>query len=69
MRAAAIRQQTSAAPEITADYVVQYAVISGRSVSEILGWLPLVAAARLSEGVQDQTASLLEIARRMESGR
>ena len=49
-------------PEIAADYVVRYADISGKAVSEILGWLPLAAAARLAEGVQDETASLLEMA-------
>ena len=49
-------------PEIASAYVAQYAAIGGKSVSEILSWLPLVAAARLAEGARDETAGLLEMA-------
>jgi aminoglycoside phosphotransferase (APT) family kinase protein len=49
-------------PAIASAYVEHYAEVSGTSAREILSWLPLVAAARLAEGVQSETAVLLEMA-------
>ncbi len=49
-------------PAIALAYVEQYADASGASVTEILSWAPVVAAARLAEGVEGEAAGLLEMA-------
>jgi aminoglycoside phosphotransferase (APT) family kinase protein len=49
-------------PPIAVAYVEQYARASGKEISEILSWTPIVAAARLAEGVERETAALLEMA-------
>ncbi len=49
------------APELASAYVGAYAEVSGESCERILGWLPFVAAARLSEGVPNQVDDLMEM--------
>ena len=48
-----------ALPELAADYVEAYAEASGESREAILAWLPVVAAARLAEGVPREVEGLL----------
>jgi len=50
------------APEIASAYVDAYASISAATRDTILNWLPFVAAARLAEGVPNETAGLIEMA-------
>jgi aminoglycoside phosphotransferase (APT) family kinase protein len=49
------------APELAAAYVDVYAEVSGETRERIFGWLPLIAAARLAEGVQSDEAALMEM--------
>lgn len=51
-----------ALPELAADYVEAYAEASGESREGILAWLPVVAAARLAEGVPREVGGLLAMA-------
>lgn len=51
-----------AVPELAENYVDRYAALSGIGRESILGWLPYVAAARLSEGIAEDTAMLLRLA-------
>ena len=51
----------SVAPEIADAYVDAYAAVSGVDRGEIRCWLPLIAAARLAEGVPDEEADLLKM--------
>lgn len=50
------------APELADSYIDVYAQNSGESRDKILSWLPFVAAARLAEGVPDETDGLLKMA-------
>ncbi|OWJ66832.1 phosphotransferase [Inquilinus limosus] len=50
------------APDVAAAYVEAYAAGSGIGRDRILAWLPVVAAARLAEGVPDQAEALLRLA-------
>lgn len=52
-----------AAPLLAEDYLVRYAAASGIGRDAILAWLPCLAAARLTEGVEAEAAQLLELAR------
>jgi len=45
--------------DASAYYTAKYAAADGASRDRILGWLPLVAAARLAEGVPDEVDGLL----------
>lgn len=47
------------APDFADAYVAAYAAASGANRDRILAWLPVVAAARLAEGVPEQAAALL----------
>jgi aminoglycoside phosphotransferase (APT) family kinase protein len=47
------------APDIATAYVETYARLSGEDPKEISRWLPVVAAARLAEGVPDEVDGLL----------
>jgi aminoglycoside phosphotransferase (APT) family kinase protein len=47
------------APALAATYVEAYAETTGEKREAILGWLPVVAAARLAEGVPHEVAGLL----------
>jgi hypothetical protein len=49
-------------PDMASAYVDAYATMSGEARSRIFGWLPFVAAARLAEGVPDETESLVAMA-------
>ena len=49
-------------PEAADIYLEIYAARSGHSAGEILAWLPLVAAARLTEGVGSERDRLLRLA-------
>jgi hypothetical protein len=49
-------------PELASAYIDAYAAASGESRSRILGWLPIVAAARLAEGVPNDVDALVEMA-------
>jgi hypothetical protein len=49
-------------PELASHYVDVYAEVSGASRDRILRWLPFAAAARLTEGVPDETDGLLAMA-------
>ncbi|WP_454848715.1 phosphotransferase family protein [Rhizobium binxianense] len=51
-----------AAPAAAADYVAAYARTGGAEPADVLAWLPPVAAARLAEGVPDETDTLLRLA-------
>jgi hypothetical protein len=46
-------------PQVAADYVSAYAAASGTSSQTVFNWLPVVAAARLAEGVPNETPRLL----------
>ena len=50
------------APEVASAYVDAYAAAGGRAGHEIYAWLPIIAAARLAEGVPDEEAELLNTA-------
>jgi Ser/Thr protein kinase RdoA (MazF antagonist) len=50
-------------PEIARPYLVAYEKASGCSADQILQWLPVVAAARLSENVADEAPRLLALAK------
>jgi Ser/Thr protein kinase RdoA (MazF antagonist) len=50
------------APEVATAYVEAYAAVSGRSAHEIQAWLPIIAAARLAEGVPDEEDELMMMA-------
>lgn len=50
------------APDLAMAYVETYAVAAGESRDRILAWLPFVAAARLAEGVPDETEALMAMA-------
>lgn len=50
------------APDLAAAYVDAYAAAAGESRDRILAWLPVVAAARLVEGVPDEAEGLLAMA-------
>ena len=45
-----------------AAYVSRYSQASGLAEAEIMAWLPVVAAARLSEDIADETENLLNLA-------
>jgi aminoglycoside phosphotransferase (APT) family kinase protein len=49
-------------PDMASAYVDAYATMSGEARDRIFGWLPFVAAARLAEGVPDETESLVAMA-------
>lgn len=49
------------APELAASYVDAYIERDGESREQVFGWLPLVAAARLAEGVTDEVDALLDM--------
>ncbi|CAN7634400.1 phosphotransferase family protein [Rhizobium sp. LjRoot254] len=49
-------------PVIAADYVGAYARVAGLSPANVLVWLPVVAAARLAEGVAAENHALLQLA-------
>ena len=53
------------APDRAASYVEAYAELAGGSQEDIFRWLPVVAAARLAEGVPDEVAGLMAM---LESG-
>jgi len=50
-------------PEFTAPYLDAYAARSGVATPKILAWLPVLAAARLSENVPREEGRLLALAR------
>ncbi|MGO4127996.1 phosphotransferase family protein [Inquilinus sp. YAF38] len=52
-----------AAPALAAAYVDAYAAAAGEGRDQILAWLPVVAAARLVEGVPDEIKALMAMAR------
>jgi Ser/Thr protein kinase RdoA (MazF antagonist) len=47
------------APNIAGAYVDAYAGVSGFDAAEIFSWLPLIAAARLAEGVPSEEVELI----------
>lgn len=49
------------APDVASRYVDVYADITGESRQRVWRWLPLVAAARLAEGVPDEVDALLRM--------
>jgi RIO-like serine/threonine protein kinase len=49
------------APELARAYVDAYAAVSHSDAGKILAWLPIIAAARLAEGVPDEEARLLKL--------
>jgi hypothetical protein len=49
-------------PEIASAYVEAYIGVSGETRANIFEWLPIVAAARLAEGVSQEAARLREMA-------
>jgi aminoglycoside phosphotransferase (APT) family kinase protein len=51
-----------AAPEVASAYVDAYAGACGETRENILRWLPVVAAARLAEGVPDEVDELMRMA-------
>jgi Ser/Thr protein kinase RdoA (MazF antagonist) len=51
----------SVAPDIADAYVEAYAAVSNLDVQEVWAWLPLIAAARLAEGVPDEEEELLRM--------
>ncbi len=51
------------APALAAAYVDAYAAATGEGRDRILAWLPVVAAARLVEGVPDEIKGLMAMAR------
>ncbi|GLQ53179.1 phosphotransferase family protein [Devosia nitrariae] len=53
----------NARPDIATAYVDAYLAATGIARSEIEAWVPYVAAARLAEGVPDETERLLALAR------
>jgi aminoglycoside phosphotransferase (APT) family kinase protein len=54
-----------ASADLASTYVETYAGLAGQSRGEVLIWLPLVAAARLAEGVPDEVDALTEMAGRL----
>jgi aminoglycoside phosphotransferase (APT) family kinase protein len=46
-------------PELASEYVEAYAVSGGIAVTEIMAWLPVIAAARLAENVPHEVTSLM----------
>ena len=52
-----------AGPQLAEVYVDAYAGGNPRAVAAIMAWLPVIAAARLSEGVADEEDDLLRMAR------
>jgi len=54
-----------ARPQLAEAYAEAYAAAAGIARSEIDGWLPFVAAARLAEGVPDETEALVAMAERL----
>lgn len=52
-----------ARPDLAEAYLTSYATLSGLDRAEILAWLPLLAAARLTENVPDEVPSLLQMTR------
>jgi aminoglycoside phosphotransferase (APT) family kinase protein len=55
---------TPSALDRAASYVEAYAELSGGSLEDIFRWLPVVAAARLAEGVPDEVAGLMAMLER-----
>ena len=49
------------APELASHYLDAYSIASGCPVESIISWLPIVAAARLSENVPDEESRLLTL--------
>lgn len=49
-------------PELAEDYLERYARLSGCERTEIVAWMPFVAAARLTEGIVEEEATLLRLA-------
>jgi aminoglycoside phosphotransferase (APT) family kinase protein len=49
-------------PYLASAYVDAYATMNGKGRDRIFGWLPFVAAARLAEGVPDETEVLVTMA-------
>jgi aminoglycoside phosphotransferase (APT) family kinase protein len=45
--------------ELAAAYVEAYAALGNVSRDDIMNWLPLVAAARLAEGVEDESSGIV----------
>lgn len=54
-----------ARPDIATAYVEAYVAATGVTQAEIEEWVPYVAAARLAEGVPDETETLLALAARL----
>lgn len=54
-----------ARPDIATAYVEAYVAATGITQAEIEEWLPYVAAARLAEGVPEETETLLALAARL----
>jgi thiamine kinase-like enzyme len=50
------------APDMASAYVDAHVAVSSDSRAKILGWLPFVAAARLTEGVPNEVDALMEMA-------
>lgn len=49
-------------PELAEGYLERYLKVSGMDRAKILDWLPLVAAARLAEGIAEEETMLLRLA-------
>jgi hypothetical protein len=47
------------APDIADAYVDAYCTVAGIARDTVVGWLPVVAAGRLSEGVEGEEAAML----------
>jgi hypothetical protein len=52
-------------PQVATEYVSTYAAASGTSAQAVFDWLPIAAAARLAEGVPNETPRLLAILDRL----
>ena len=50
-------------PGLAEAYLALYGARSGRPRDEIMAWLPLMAAARLAEGILAEAAALRHLAR------
>ncbi|MEO8685963.1 MAG: phosphotransferase [Devosia sp.] len=48
-------------PELATDYVEAYAAAAGMTMTAIMAWLPVVAGARLAEGVPEDAAALMNM--------
>ena len=57
-----------AGPQLAEAYVDAYAGGNPRTIAAIMAWLPVIAAARLSEGVADEEDDLLRMAHMRDDG-